>query len=136
MFAIQDDIDRMFEQFAGRRPENDDGLTSLAPAADVIENKDNFLVTAELPGIRKEDIKVSIQDNVLTISGEKKRESETKGRTWHRVEREFGSFIRSFELPTTVHPDKIKADFKDGVLNVEIPKVEEAKPKEIAVNVR
>ena len=136
MYSLQDEINRMFEEFSGRPQDADDNMMRLVPAADVMENKDNFLVTAELPGIHKEDIRVTVQNNMLTVSGEKKKETENKGDTWHRVERNYGSFSRSFELPAMVDPGKIKAEFKDGVLTIELPKAEEAKPKEIAVNVK
>lgn len=111
-------------------------MARLVPAADLIENKDNFVVTAELPGIRKEDIKVTVQNNMLIISGEKKRETENNGDTWHRVERSYGSFNRTFDLPALIDANKINAEFKDGILRVHLPKVEEAKPKEIAIGVK
>ncbi len=135
MYSLQDEINRMFDEFSGRQPEGDEKMR-LIPAADIVENKDNFIVTAELPGIRKEDIRVTAQNNVLIISGEKKRETENKSDTWHRVERSYGMFTRSFDLPAMVDPSRIKADFRDGVLAVELPKAEEAKPKEITINVK
>jgi len=135
MYSLQDEINRMFEEFNGRSFEGED-RARLVPAADISENKDNFVVTAELPGIRKEDIKVTVQNNMFTISGEKKRDVEDKGDTWHRVERSYGIFARSFELPAMIDANKIKADFKDGVLTIELPKAEDAKPKEIMIDVK
>jgi len=132
--TIQDEINRMFEDLAGR-PESDENMR-LSPAADIMEDKDSFTVVAELPGMKKEDVKVSLQNSVLTISGEKKKESEQKDKTFHRLERSYGSFYRTFELPVMVDPSKIQADFKDGVLKVVLPKTEAAKPKEIAINVK
>ncbi|OGC90856.1 MAG: hypothetical protein A2W25_13060 [candidate division Zixibacteria bacterium RBG_16_53_22] len=136
MYSLQDEINRMFDEFSGGSLDRDDKVVRLVPAADVIENKDSFLVTAELPGIRKDEIKVTVQNNTLIISGEKKKESEDKGDTWHRVERSYGAFTRSFELPAMVDSGKIKADFEDGVLTVELPKAEAAKPKEIMINIK
>lgn len=129
--VMQDEINRMFDNFWGGF-EGQDGAT-LAPAVDVTEKADNFIVSAELPGLKKDDIKLTLQNNVLTISGSKKRETESKDDQYHRVERSFGSFCRTVNFPTSVDASKINADFKDGVLTIELPKVEEAKPKEIAI---
>jgi HSP20 family protein len=135
MIDIQDEINCMFEGIVGPT-EGDQGISRLFPPADVIENKDSFIVRAELPGLKKEDIKVTLQNNVFTINGEKKKEQEVKDQTFHKVERSYGTFHRSFELPVQVNPDDIKAEFKDGILTVELPKIEEAKPKEISINVK
>lgn len=132
---IQNEINRMFEGMAGV-PDGDNRLSRLYPSVDLSENKDSFVLKAELPGMKKEDVKVTLQNNVLAISGEKKREQEEKGKTFHRIERSYGSFSRTVELPVAVKTDAIKAEFKDGVLTVELPKVEEAKPKEIAISVK
>jgi HSP20 family protein len=90
-------------------------------------------VKAELPSVKKEDVKVSLKNNVLTISGERKFEEETKRENYHRTERNYGQFMRSFMLPTTVDTDKVSAEFKDGILCVTLPKREEVKPKAIEV---
>lgn len=105
------------------------------PAMDVREDADAYRVAVELPGLAKKDISVTVEDNVLTVSGERRweNEEEEKGRV-HRVERAYGSFSRSFSLPRTVKADEVKADFKDGVLNLSIPKADEAKPQQIAIN--
>ncbi len=132
---IQDQINRVFEGMAGD-PDSDNRLPRLYPSVDLSENKDSFVLKAELPGMKKEDVKVTLQNNILTISGEKKQEQEEKGKTFHRIERSYGSFSRTVELPVAVKTDAIKADFKDGVLTVELPKLEEAKPKEIAISVK
>src|SRR3990172_11765351 len=93
IFSIRDEIDQMFDQFAGRfERDRDGGLMRLAPAADIVENKDGYVITAELPGLRKEDVRVTAQNNLLTVSGEKKKEAESKNETFHRVERSYGSF--------------------------------------------
>ncbi len=103
------------------------------PVVDVTENKDEVIVRAEVPGMTKEDITVTLQDNVLTLRGEKKQEKEEKDASYHRMERSYGSFVRSFNLPTVVQVDKVKAAYKDGVLTITLPKAEEVKPKEISV---
>jgi len=93
------------------------------------------VVNVEVPGMKKEDVKVTFQDGILTIKGERKQEKEEKDKSLHRVERSYGSFCRSFTLPTTVQGEKIKANYRDGVLMISLPKVEEAKPKEIPIDV-
>ena len=137
------DMDRMMEDFFGRRarswwPENwvpRRDMEVRAPALDVFEDKDDVVVKAELPGMNKENIEVNLTDSVLTIKGEKKKEEEIKEENYYRSERSYGSFVRSVELPTAVHGDKVKASFKNGILEVRAPKTEEAKSKEIKVKV-
>ncbi|MBN2619816.1 Hsp20/alpha crystallin family protein, partial [candidate division WOR-3 bacterium] len=91
---------------------------------------------AELPGMTKEDIKVTVKDNILSLSGERKQEKETKEKTFHRIERYYGSFCRNIRLPESVEADQVKATYKDGVLNIVLPKPESAKPKKIDVDVK
>jgi HSP20 family protein len=105
------------------------------PALDVYEDKDRIVVKAELPGMTKDDIQISISDNVLTIRGEKKREEEDTGKDYYRSERAYGAFIRSLALPTEINPDRVEAMFKNGVLEIRLPKSEAAKKKEIKINV-
>lgn len=114
----------------------DDGMSlgNWRPVVDIYENEDTVVVKAELPGVDKKDIKVDLKDGVLTLSGERSHEKEVKEENYYRKERTFGSFHRSFSVPAEIDPDKIKAEFKDGVLKVEIPKPEEKKPKKIAVH--
>lgn len=107
----------------------------FVPALDVVEEKDKFLVRCDLPGLRKEDVNVTLQDNYLTIKGEKKHEVETKEAKFFYRERLHGSFVRTVELPLNVDAKKIEAHFRDGVLHVSLPKTEEAKPKQIDVKV-
>jgi HSP20 family protein len=109
--------------------------TGWIPAVDVEETKDEYQIRAEMPGLKKEDVKISLTENVLTIAGEKKLESRTDKKKYHRLERTYGSFQRSFSLPAPIQPDKITAAFKDGILEVKVPKSEEAKPKEIDIKV-
>ena len=132
---LQDDFSRMFEGFfeRGARQSEDGGV--WMPATDIQETKDDVVVSVEIPGMKKDEIKVTVQDNILTIRGEKKQEKEEKDINYHRIERNYGSFTRSFSLPTSVQADKISAIYEAGVLRVMLPKAEEAKPKEIPITV-
>ena len=105
------------------------------PALDVIEEKEQYVLKADLPGINKEDIKVSMENGILTIEGERKSETEHKDKQVHRVERSYGRFVRSLNLGTGIDENKIRANYKDGVLHLAIPKSEAAKPKSIDVHV-
>jgi HSP20 family protein len=106
-----------------------------APSVDIAETAEAFEIKAELPDVRKEDVKVTVEDGELRISGERKQEKEEKGKKFHRIERSYGSFMRSFTLPENVDDSKLTADYKDGLLNVRLPKTEKAKPKQVAVKV-
>ena len=128
------DFRSLFESFFGS-PFNVRFDGDFAPSVDVIEEKDRIIFQAELPGIKKEDIKVKFTDNVLTISGHSDARKEEKERRYVYSERSYGEFSRSFTMPDFVDPSSIKADYKDGVLMIEIKKKEQAKPKEIEVNV-
>ena len=120
---LQDELDRLFES----------PLTGWAPALDVHEDKDSFSIRVELPGMRREDIEVSLQDGALVISGERKEEKVTEGTEVHRQERFYGRFSRALTLPSAVAGDTVKAQYKDGILTVTLPKAEEAKPKAITI---
>lgn len=135
MINFQDEINRMFGDFFDRGTRNIEDAGVWLPATDVSETKDNVMVAVELPGMSKDDIKITVQDNVLTIRGEKKQEKEEKEVNYHRLERSYGFFSRSFTLPSTAKADKIKASYEHGILKVELPKAEEAKPKEIPIAV-
>ena len=106
-----------------------------APRVDIAETAEAFLIKAEIPEVNKEDVKVTVDNGVLTFRGERKQEKEEKGKKFHRIERYYGSFTRSFTLPENVDETKIKASFKDGMLNLQIQKTEKAKPKVIDVKV-
>ena len=114
----------------------DDELTEShwQPVVDIYDNDDTFVINAELPGMSKEAIDIDLKDGVLTLKGERSHENEVKEADYHRRERVFGKFCRTFRLPADIDPHKIKADFKDGVLRIDIPKPEEKKPKKIAVH--
>lgn len=121
---LQDELDRLFET----------PLRAWAPALDVQEDKDSFVIRTELPGLQREDIDVSLHDGAVIISGERKVEEVKEGVEVHRRERYYGKFQRALTLPAPVAGDKVKAQYKDGVLTVTLPKVEEAKPKQITVS--
>jgi HSP20 family protein len=106
------------------------------PLTDVYEDKDNYMLTMDLPGISKEDVKISYSDGQLSISGERKQEKESKDGSWHRVERNYGKYFRSFTLPKKIKENNIEAEFKNGQLTITVPKAEEAKPKEIDIKVK
>lgn len=110
-------------------------VAEWSPLVDITEDDKEYLIKAELPEVKKEDVKLSIHDNVLSISGERKYEKEEKGKKYHRVERAYGSFMRSFTLPDDADAAKIAAEYKDGVLKVHLPKSEKAKPRAIEVKV-
>lgn len=109
--------------------------TEWVPRVDISETDDAYIIKAEIPGVNKEDVKVTAENGVLTISGERKEEQEDKNKKIHRVERLYGTFIRTFVLPDNVDESKINAEFKDGVLTLTVPKTEKAKPKSIEVKV-
>ena len=106
-----------------------------APRVDIAETDKAFVIKAEVPEVKKEDVKVTVDNSVLTVTGERKQEKEEKGKKYHRVERYYGSFTRSFTLPENVDQKNIKATFKDGMLNLEIPKTKEVKPMAVEVKV-
>jgi len=132
---FQREMNRLFDNFA-RNDEGTTGLSLWMPAVDVAERDDEYLVRLELPGVRKDDVKITIENNVLTIRGEKKREENINENDYRRMERSYGSFVRSFTLPTAVRPDKIEAKSQDGILTVRLPKADEARPKQIEVQVK
>ena len=137
--TLQERINRIFDTSLLRRyMGEEEGLEtgSWVPAIDVIDNRDHYLVRADLPGVSKDDIEVDVSDGTLTIKGEKKRETKEEGDNYIRVERTYGTFVRSFTLPDDVDSDKIKASYENGVLELVIPKKEEAKPKKIKVEVK
>ena len=112
------------------------GETLWAPAVDIADEKDNIIVKADIPGMKKDDIEVNVENDVLTIKGEKKEEKEVKGKDYVRSERYYGAFHRSFSLPTSVDASKVNANYKDGVLEITLPKKEGAKPKQIKVDIK
>jgi HSP20 family protein len=130
---FQKSIEDLFDDFFERKSKSFLQNTGIVPNVDISETKDEYIITSELPGVKKEDIKVTIDNNILTIKGEKKHEKEEKGKNYLRRERTYGSFSRSFTLTPNVDVNKIKSTFKDGVLEIKLPKTESSKSKEIQI---
>jgi HSP20 family protein len=139
LVGLQERMNRMFDQsFRGLNRAGDEDWAlggSWAPAVDIYEHEGNIVLKAELPGVEANDVDLRIENNTLTLRGERKWDNEVKQESYHRVERAYGTFTRSFTLPSVVDQDKIKAEFKDGVLRLTLPKREEAKPKQINIAV-
>jgi HSP20 family protein len=131
---LRDEIDRLFEAPLAELARTSQLLSGWTPALDMHEDKDNLYVRAELPGMKKDEIDLSLHDGCLSISGERKGESQFKDTEVYRAERFFGRFQRTVTLPTVVQADKVKAQYTDGILTVTLPKAEEAKPKQIDVS--
>ena len=131
--GLESQVNRMFNELLGRSQESN--LTSWAPAVDIFENEHELIVKADLPDVKPEELDIRVENNILTIRGERKFEKKVDEKNYLRVERSYGSFARSFSLSNTVNSEAIKADYKDGVLTLTVPKREEAKPKQIKVNV-
>lgn len=130
-------LNRMFGRAALLRDDGKERLTvaDWVPAVDIAETDTEYQIKAELPEVKKEDVKVTVENGVLTIQGERRQEKEEKGKRYHRMERTYGSFIRSFTLPEHVDETRVRAEYKDGVLHLHVPKSEKAKPKAIEVKV-
>jgi len=131
--SFQNQIKKYFDDFPsfGVNFEN-----SFAPRIDISEKNDKILVEAEIPGVKKEDLKITLQDNILTIKGEKKKEEESKDNNYYRCERSYGSFSRSFTLPVEVNTEKVDAKFNDGMLKIELKKVEPKKAQEKLIELK
>ncbi len=132
--ALACNIDRWFDDMFSGRPMVESEM-GWVPRADVHENDNAFVVQLDLPGVEKDNVKVKFEDNTLVVSGERKYESNTDEKNFHRVERIYGTFTRSIAVPKDVDADKISANFKNGVLEITLPKAEEVKPKEIEIKV-
>jgi HSP20 family protein len=141
-FKEMEELQSRFTKLFGLRPARTENggrelmtITEWAPSVDIIENEKEYLVKADLPEIRKEEVKVTVENGVLTITGERKFEKEEKDKKYHRIERSYGNFLRSFTLPDGADGSKASAEFQDGVLKVHLPKSEKAKPKAVEVKV-
>jgi HSP20 family protein len=132
--TLQEQINRVFGDVMGRTGE-ESNLTPWAPAVDIFETENELIVKADLPEVNPQDLDIRVENNVLTIRGERKFDNKVNEDNYLRIERAYGSFSRSFSLATSVKSDAIKADYQNGVLTLSIPKREEAKPKQIKVNV-
>ena len=131
IFRLQDEVARLFDERYGRTTES----MGWTPACDIYEDGDEVIVTAELAGVDPKDVDIRFENGVLTVKGERKLEKEEKRDNYHRLELAYGTFTRSFSLPATVDPDKIRAESKNGVLAIHLPKKPEAKPKAIQVKI-
>src|SRR5215468_6573960 len=131
---LQDRMNRLFED-AGRgwRADEPSSTTSWSPAVDIYETENEIIVQAELPGVERKDISLQLENNVLTLKGERRFERETKQENYHRVERSYGGFSRAFSIPAIVDEEKIRADYKDGILKIALPKKDQVKPKQIRI---
>src|SRR5262245_25813875 len=132
--VLQDRMNRLFDT-AGRNwgTEEPAATTTWSPAVDIFETEGEIVVKAELPGMERKDIALNLENNVLTLRGERRFEKETKDDNYHRIERSYGGFRRAFSIPATVDEEKINAEYKDGVLKIVLPKKEQAKPKQIRI---
>lgn len=134
--ATRDPFTHLLENFFGEdlAPSEDVSNRAWMPAVNIRETDAAFMVEAELPGLTKKDIEITLENNLLKLTGERRFEKDVKEENYHRVERQYGSFLRTFSLPSQVDSNAVKATFKEGVLTIEVPKAEEAKPRKIAIN--
>ncbi|MCI1279167.1 MAG: Hsp20/alpha crystallin family protein [Nitrospira sp.] len=137
----RDELESRLSTFLGHRASTGNGgrealtVAEWSPLVDIVEDENEYRIKAELPAMKKEDVRLTVDNGVLTISGERKYEQEEKQEKHHRIERAYGSFLRSFSLPEDADGSKVRADYKDGVLHVHLPKSEKAKPKSIEIKV-
>jgi HSP20 family protein len=132
---LQERMNRVFEDAAVRGWKNDEpsATTSWSPAVDIYETDSEIMVQAELPGVDRKDIALQLENNVLTLKGDRRFEKETNQENYHRIERSYGAFSRAFTIPTIVDEDKIRADYRDGILKIALPKKEQVKAKQIKI---
>jgi HSP20 family protein len=133
--TIQDRFNSLFENFADVNGKDQLAKGNFVPPVDIYEDEHNLVLKMEIPGMNEEDLNVSLENNTLTVSGERKFEQEEKEENFHRIERRYGSFLRTFRLPNTVDGEKVEAVYDKGVLKINLGKREEAKPKQIKVGV-
>ena len=132
--SLRDAMNRLFEDaVTGRGEEKELVASAWAPAVDIYEDESQLVLTAEVPGLSDKEVEIKIEDNVLTIQGERKLEKETREENYHRIERAYGSFYRSFTLPNYIDEDKIKAEDENGVLKITMPKKAELKPRKVKI---
>jgi HSP20 family protein len=132
---VQNQLNRVFDDFFGGRAQAMVSDRAWAPAIDVYENREELVVVAEVPGVKEKDIQLSIVENVLTLKGQRLAAGEVKEESYHRMERWTGSFERYIQLPVPVQADKVRASYRDGVLEIHLPKIEAVKPREIKIEV-
>jgi HSP20 family protein len=140
-FVELDDVSKRLNRIFGRFPARTEAerevltVADWAPTVDITETDTAYLIKGEIPGVNKEDVKVTIEDGMITMRGERKMEKEEKDKKFHRIERSYGSFMRSFRVPDDVDEAAVKAEFKDGMINVTLPKSEKAKAKSVNVSI-
>ncbi|MBN1446750.1 MAG: Hsp20/alpha crystallin family protein [Bacteroidetes bacterium] len=135
LMSLQREFDRVFSGFNAKRAGNEDYESAVwSPMVDITEDEEKYELSFDIPGVKKDDIRMNFADNTLKISGERQSVEEKKDATCHRVERLTGKFFRSFNFPTQVNSDKIGAKYEDGVLTVTVPKAEEVKPRQIKIS--
>lgn len=133
LMTMHEQINRLFDEAFGRGASGEVEYGAWAPAVDLREEDKQYVIEADLPGVKKDDIEIQLENNVLTIRGERRFEKETQKNNYHRIERAYGRFLRSFTLPSRVEASKISATHKDGILEIIVPKAEESLPKKIEV---
>jgi len=133
--TLQDRMNRLFNDQFGAMTRDESLTGAFVPPVDVYEDENSIQVRLEVPGVEEKDIDIQMENNLLTVRGERKFNTEEKQESFHRIERRYGSFTRSFTLPNTVSSDGVKADYEKGVLTIQLPKRAEAKPKQIKVNI-
>jgi HSP20 family protein len=134
MITLRDRMNRLFEDLPGSRGEEKDLMThTWAPSVDIYETENEVVLSAEIPGVDEKDVEIKVEDNNLTLRGERKFEKETKEENYHRVERSYGSFFRSFALPSYIDQDRIEAEHENGVLKIRMPKRAELKPRKVKI---
>ena len=134
-FRELEEMTNRLNRILRREGPDDEVFAGWAPAIDVQETINEYLIKADLPEVRREDVKVSVEDGILAVEGERKMEKEESGKKFHRVERSYGRFVRRMTVPTNVEQDKVVADFKDGVLNIHLPKSPAVKPRTVDIKV-
>lgn len=134
MVTLREKMNRMFEDvFSGRNEDRELQAGTWAPSVDIFETENELVLTAEIPGIDEKDVEIKVEDNTLSIKGERKFEKETKEENFHRIERSYGSFYRAFTLPSSVDPERIQAEQENGVLKISMPKRQERKPRTVRI---
>jgi HSP20 family protein len=134
LITLREKMNRLFEDAVTSRGEEKDLISSTwSPAVDIYENENELVLTAEVPGLEEKDVEIKIEDNTLSVRGERKFEKETKEENYHRIERSYGTFFRSFTLPNYIDQDKIQAEHENGVLKITMPKRTELKPRKVKI---
>jgi HSP20 family protein len=134
MVTLRERMNRMFEDvFSGRTEDKEITASTWAPAVDIYETENELVLTAEIPGLAEKDVEIKVEDNTLTLKGERKFEKETREENYHRIERSYGSFHRAFTLPNSIDADKIQAEHENGVFKIVMPKRQELKPRTVKI---